>query len=298
MNELRDILESHEVQPSAECWQKISQHLDQVMPSSTEGGSGQELSGQEVEKQISRLAGAAKAKLIVAITGIVLGGGAITMLSLSKHHNSSEPVSPTTIISSDSIYLDNQPLPNLSKTSDVTVSPSKNQTEYVTEINNPESVTEEVFFQPVSEAPQPIPTTTATPAPIPTAPTLPQVIQVPTTLPTNTHHVTSPEEDPVALEHMEEIESPETPQKLEIPNVFTPNGDGINDMFVILGLEQCSERSLVVFNSSGKVVYQSKRYDNNWDGGGCPDGTYFYQFSFDRHQIIETVKGSVTIIRK
>jgi len=295
MNNIKDILESHEVQPSAECWQKISQHLDQVMPTSTEGGSGHGLSAQEAGKHVARLAGAAKAKLIVAIAGLVLGGGAITMVSLSKRQSPSDPVVPASSTVSDSLHNDCQPLPNLSETSDVTDSYPKNQTEYIKELNTTEFVTKEVLSQPEPEV---FPTTPEAPTPLPPAPQAPVAAPIPSTLPTPVLHITTPQEDPVAVEHLEDIENLSTPMKIEIPNVFTPNGDGINDLFVILGIEQCHKRQLTVRDRSGKVVFHSDQYDNNWGGDNCHDGVYYYQFTFSGNQIEETLKGSVTIIRK
>lgn len=82
-----------------------------------------------------------------------------------------------------------------------------------------------------------------------------------------------------------------------IPNAFTPNGDGKNDIFVIEGIENQLSSRLKVFNRWGALVYQSggTSYDNNWDGSSnkgsltlgkeLPVGTYFYIFtvSFDKN---------------
>lgn len=66
---------------------------------------------------------------------------------------------------------------------------------------------------------------------------------------------------------------------LFIPNVFTPNNDGINDLFEIRGLPPYS--SLLIFDSSGKQVFMSETYGNDWDGRDMnqvelPEGTYWY----------------------
>ena len=64
-----------------------------------------------------------------------------------------------------------------------------------------------------------------------------------------------------------------------IPNIFTPNGDGSNDNFVIKNIEYW-DINLQVFNRWGNEVYNVDNYQNNWDGKykGNPvsDGTYFY----------------------
>ncbi len=52
-----------------------------------------------------------------------------------------------------------------------------------------------------------------------------------------------------------------------VPEIFTPNGDGINDIFYIKGLKNYPEANLIVFDNMGHVVYRSQGpYVNNWDG--------------------------------
>ncbi|GAA4451855.1 hypothetical protein GCM10023189_14320 [Nibrella saemangeumensis] len=72
-----------------------------------------------------------------------------------------------------------------------------------------------------------------------------------------------------------------------VPGGFSPNGDGINDTFVISGTEGLTV-SLEVYNRWGHLVYKSDDYKNDWDGrsntgvqvgnatGGLPEGTYYY----------------------
>ena len=63
---------------------------------------------------------------------------------------------------------------------------------------------------------------------------------------------------------------------------FSPNGDGINETFTIIGLERYPDNRLRVFNRWGEQVHYSIGYQNDWDGTwqgeGLPDGTYFYVF--------------------
>jgi gliding motility-associated-like protein len=74
---------------------------------------------------------------------------------------------------------------------------------------------------------------------------------------------------------------------LVIPDGFSPNGDGINDEFVILGIEKYPENELYIYNRWGGLVYSAKPYQNNWKGESntttlklvgdeVVDGTYFY----------------------
>ena len=66
---------------------------------------------------------------------------------------------------------------------------------------------------------------------------------------------------------------------LEVPNVFTPNGDGINDVFLVNG-KSITEFHAVLFNRWGKKIYEWDDYTKGWDGkiGGADasPGVYYY----------------------
>lgn len=64
--------------------------------------------------------------------------------------------------------------------------------------------------------------------------------------------------------------------KIIVPNVITPNGDGVNDYLVIKGLQYYPHSTLNIFDRWGKEVYTTTNYTNNWDGGDQSDGVYFY----------------------
>jgi|LSQX01.1.fsa_nt_gb gliding motility-associated-like protein len=84
---------------------------------------------------------------------------------------------------------------------------------------------------------------------------------------------------------------------LTIPNVFTPNGDGVNDFFEILNLEYY-QAEMVIFNRWGKKVFEHSDYFNNWwDGQGAPEGTYFYILTYTRGEERRMTEGVVTIVR-
>jgi gliding motility-associated-like protein len=69
-------------------------------------------------------------------------------------------------------------------------------------------------------------------------------------------------------------------KKVEVPNAFSPNGDGINDTWVIESLETYPEALITVFNRHGQKVYYSRGYSKAWDGklnqSPLPIGTYYY----------------------
>lgn len=85
------------------------------------------------------------------------------------------------------------------------------------------------------------------------------------------------------------IKLPNVPEagSIFIPEGFSPNGDGINDRFVIQGVPEAATVDLEVFNRWGHRVYAGVNYKNEWEGQanqgvlagtnqGLPDGTYFY----------------------
>lgn len=63
---------------------------------------------------------------------------------------------------------------------------------------------------------------------------------------------------------------------IEIPNVFTPNGDGKNELLKFKNLEVFGSNTLTIFNRWGKKVFEQSNYKNDWNGGGHNDGTYFF----------------------
>ena len=82
---------------------------------------------------------------------------------------------------------------------------------------------------------------------------------------------------------------------LFIPNVFTPNGDGSNDVFYIRNLPTApSINQLIISNRWGKEVFVSENYQNNWDGEGAADGIYYYRLQVEND---EAAIGWIEIIR-
>ncbi len=67
-------------------------------------------------------------------------------------------------------------------------------------------------------------------------------------------------------------------QRWNIMQIFTPNGDGKNDKFVIRELEdpRYSDNEIVIFNRYGSEVFYAKPYNNDWSGGNLKNDTYFY----------------------
>lgn len=82
-----------------------------------------------------------------------------------------------------------------------------------------------------------------------------------------------------------------------IPNVFSPNGDGINDRFELWGIEAFDSVIVTIYNRWGDSVYQNTRYDNSWNAAGINAGTYYYVIdTFEKNQH-SSFKGWVLVVK-
>lgn len=105
---------------------------------------------------------------------------------------------------------------------------------------------------------------------------------------------------------------------LEFPNVITPNGDGVNDVFAIQNLstkinpedpDGYRNNKLYVFDRWGKRVYYAENYDTFscdgkiekgsqvFDGSGLSDGLYYFSFYYKGKAKTVNYNGSLTIVR-
>ncbi len=100
------------------------------------------------------------------------------------------------------------------------------------------------------------------------------------------------DEMPDAVEGMEDKESNELLDFVDphtfVPEIFTPNGDNVNDILFIKGMKNFPDAQLTVFNQWGQIVFKSNgAYQNDWDGTNqqgtgftqgiiLPEGIYFY----------------------
>jgi gliding motility-associated-like protein len=91
------------------------------------------------------------------------------------------------------------------------------------------------------------------------------------------------------------------PTDFFIPEGFSPNDDGINDLLVIRGIVNFPENTFTIFNRWGNKVYDASPYTDKWDGkstygitvGGdkLPTGTYFYLL--DLGDGSDVIKGTI-----
>ncbi|MCU0417708.1 MAG: gliding motility-associated C-terminal domain-containing protein [Cytophagaceae bacterium] len=91
-------------------------------------------------------------------------------------------------------------------------------------------------------------------------------------------------------------------KEVQLPDAISPNNDGLNDVFLVKGLEAFPENELIIVNRWGTILFQEKPYKNNWGGqvnngivlaeGLAPEGTYFYILKLKEDQV---VRGSVYV---
>ncbi|HXO74069.1 MAG TPA: gliding motility-associated C-terminal domain-containing protein, partial [Puia sp.] len=87
-----------------------------------------------------------------------------------------------------------------------------------------------------------------------------------------------------------------------LPNAFTPNGDGHNDLFRPLHSPYLRNYLLVVYNRWGQPVYSSHDYINGWDGTSngqpLPAGTYAWSVQYENFEGQKrSLRGVVVLIR-
>lgn len=88
---------------------------------------------------------------------------------------------------------------------------------------------------------------------------------------------------------------------IEVKPVFTPNGDGENDVFEVKHLDKYPSASIVIYDRFGKVIMKSKAGDfESWDGtyNGNPMISDDYWYEIDIDEIDKTYTGHFTLIRK
>lgn len=92
------------------------------------------------------------------------------------------------------------------------------------------------------------------------------------------------------------------PSDIWFPNCFTPNDDGVNDLFMPV-YENISNYKLYVFNRWGQLIHESVHVEEGWNGRykgrECPEGVYFFlaEFTEGSKPGNRTVTGSVTLLR-
>ena len=82
---------------------------------------------------------------------------------------------------------------------------------------------------------------------------------------------------------------------LNVPNVLTPNGNDLNELFYLKNLEFYPNTALIIFNRWGAKLFETDNYQNDWKGSKYNDGVYYYILSGPK--LIEPQTGFFQIIR-
>lgn len=93
-------------------------------------------------------------------------------------------------------------------------------------------------------------------------------------------------------------------EDLEIPNTFSPNGDGVNDIWEIKGISNFPDCGVKVFTRWGQLVFQTTGYslDDRWDGTSksgkdLAPGAYYYVIQLRDVNDRKPIKGTVSIVK-
>jgi len=88
-----------------------------------------------------------------------------------------------------------------------------------------------------------------------------------------------------------------------LPNSFSPNGDGVNDFFHIIGIcDDLINYELKIYNRWGELIFESSNHLESWNGKfkdyNVPDGVYIYQLRYENSiAIFDQITGHINLIR-
>lgn len=264
MQEFKDLFENYQEKPSEELWGRISERLDVEMP---------------VEKATSVKRMSFWKWAAVALSVLTIGG--VTYGVIRHHQSDQQAVAQNTVVTpaqeeESVVVTEVEPVAE-------TITPEKAVI--------PVPVEQELRTAKAEVAPVTKPESEAKKEAAPKSNVRQEVV------PANSTLAKQLAADPVLKNLSDESVDWSLPKHLTIPNLFTPNGDGVNDLFVIEGLENYGSPRLMVRDKNGRVVYQSGDYHNTWSGENCSDGVYHYELTFTYNGIENQATGKVRIIR-
>ena len=118
------------------------------------------------------------------------------------------------------------------------------------------------------------------------------------------HVVTFPHQNNGAYYFIDKIELTKVSKEvfLEMPNVFTPDQDGVNDLFVPVKAQNITSSSLTIINRWGEVVFESSDIKQGWDGmykgNFLTDGVYFWKLDYEgTNKQTYHKTGTVSLVR-
>lgn len=166
------------------------------------------------------------------------------------------------------------------------------------------SKSETITAAPTTEAPtnEAKPSTTiASPAQTAKNPEKPQPKPQSTTKPTTQRTAAPTQDTRTASTQSQTVTTPQPPAQetekinFNVPNLITPNSDGINDCWVIDSAKDYTDFHVQIFTAKSKKIYENAHYDNQFCGDDLPDGQYFYVISI---RSVNYTRRGVLIIRR
>jgi len=86
---------------------------------------------------------------------------------------------------------------------------------------------------------------------------------------------------------------------LKATNIMSPNGDGINDVWLVENIDMYPNNKVIIFDSANRILYSKTGYNNSWNGmlNGNPlaEGSYYYIIDFGDCKPKQ--KGFITLLR-
>ncbi len=84
---------------------------------------------------------------------------------------------------------------------------------------------------------------------------------------------------------------------MEANNILSPNGDGINDIWVVKNIAFFPDNMVSIYDKEGKMVFAKKGYANDWDGSYrgtvVKEGIYYYSINLGDGTV---KKGFITVV--
>ena len=303
---IQELLHSHTEQPSADCWNKIASQLDALQTPNSNTGSSAQSGGNA--SSFSQFVGSISGKIVSAVVGAAAVGGIIALVMVNSPAKDVQKADKSAVVAD--------------KTQNEPAILNEEKAQYANNADVSSKENKHTVCENISHSPNENKDTNiadnrnvSTPATVQNAAN--QTVQSGTenTEKVETVSQTDNKTQPKTKESrkkffadksdtapVEETISSDAPNKIEppkftIPNVFTPNGDNVNDYFVIEKIEQLSENQLYISNRYGSVVYEKSNYQNNWGAENLPDGVYFYIFTYVYQGTQFMRSGSVTVRR-
>ena len=306
---IKDIMEQMQETPSPRCWESIASQMPAVGAAAGGSTAATAAKGAMSAGKLAAIIGSASA-VVAIVTGTTIA--ILTHKPANVPQSNPEPTATVVVADNTEKVTEDMPditevvpaeAPAVAKTAVITSNKTEKTADEPTQNTQaiPTVITANPSSAMVNTPAQTIPSTTTT-----SVSSNPNAGNANASGNNSSANSGAKNNNPVAVSEQEEKTENDNPWEeagysrpitIEIPNIFTPNGDGVNDKFVINGLENCEKKTLLVKDRSGKIIFQSQNYDNNWDGGNLPNGTYYYQFSYSINNINELRQGAVLIRR-